>query len=144
MSEVIGAKEPIVAQLLGQFPRSLRLSFWKPHLYKTIVPLAYCNTTAMMNDDDVAKLANLARLKLNPAESAEFTRSLGTILDYVKLLDRIDTSEVQPMSHVHGVTNVFREDKMAAPLPTELALKNAPDVSGCFIRVPIIIEQEVE
>jgi aspartyl-tRNA(Asn)/glutamyl-tRNA(Gln) amidotransferase subunit C len=48
------------------------------------------------------------------------------------------------MSHVHGSKNIFREDVVEPSMPTEEGLSNAPDRSGRFFRVPIIIEQNGE
>jgi len=44
------------------------------------------------------------------------------------------------MSHAIGITNAFREDKVAASIGTETTLANAPDARGEFFRVPKVIE----
>ena len=95
-----------------------------------------------MNEDDVKKLAHLARLQIEPAELAAAGEKIGSILTYVKQLDKINVEGVAPMAHVHGAINVFREDVALPSMEVEQALLNAPDKSGRFIRVPIIIEQE--
>ena len=95
-----------------------------------------------MNEEDVRKLAHLARLEINEAEVAATAEKLGSILSYVKQLDSVNVDGIEPMAHVHGVTNVFRDDKALPSMDVETALQNAPDKSGRFIRVPIIIEQE--
>ena len=96
----------------------------------------------MDEKNEVSKLAHLARLKLDAQEEAPFGASVSSIIDYVKQLDKIDTTDIEPMSHVQGSLNVFRSDTLKASLPIEEALLNAPDTSGRFIRVPIIVEQE--
>lgn len=95
-----------------------------------------------MNEEDVKKLAHLARLEISPAEAVAAAEKLGSILNYVKQLDKVNVEGVEPMSHVQGVRNVFRADEVKPSLEIEQALMNAPDRSGRFIRVPIIIEQE--
>ena len=95
-----------------------------------------------MNEDDVKKLAHLARLTIEPAEVMATAEKLGAILNYVKQLDSVDVEGVEPMAYVHNVENVFRADQAQDSMPIEQALLNAPDKSGRFIRVPIIIEQE--
>lgn len=95
-----------------------------------------------MNEDDVSKLAHLARLHLDPSEVSAVAEKLGSILTYVKKLDAVNVDGVEAMSHVHGVENVFRQDVAEPSMSIEDALLNAPGKSGRFIKVPIIIEQE--
>jgi len=95
-----------------------------------------------MNEEEVRKLAHLARLEIDPSEIAATAEKLGSILNYVKQLDKVNVEGVEPMSHVQGVSNVFREDQVKPSMTIEQSLLNAPDRSGRFIRVPIIIEQE--
>lgn len=113
----------------------------------------------MISEDDVEKLATLARLEIEPSFKPVITKHLNSILDYVQRLDQVDTSSVTPMSHVNGATNVLREDVIGTPgttppatalgetaittqemLPAESLLQNVPDHSGRFIRVPLIVE----
>ena len=60
----------------------------------------------------------------------------------MEVLNKVDIDGIEPLSHVHGITNVFREDKTEELLTSEKALSNVPDKSGTFIKVPIIIDQE--
>ena len=94
----------------------------------------------MLNDDDVRKIAKLAHLTLTEDEVKQYGQQLSSILDYVRALEKIDVSTVEAMSHVHGVTNVMREDAVEPPLDTMQAMQNAPDHSGRFFRVPLIVE----
>jgi aspartyl-tRNA(Asn)/glutamyl-tRNA(Gln) amidotransferase subunit C len=98
----------------------------------------------MIGSDEVKKIAELARLELTAAESAALENKLNSTLEYFEQLQQIDVSELEPMSHAHGATNVFRADEVVvSESPAEL-LKNTPDRSGSFIRVPLIIEQNFE
>ena len=84
-------------------------------------------------------MARLGRLKLTEAEQKQYTAQLNSILEHVRILDKLDTSDVEPMAHVLPLNNVFREDKAGACLDRELALQNAPDqVEGLF-KVPRIV-----
>ena len=74
----------------------------------------------------------------------QLTKDINSILEYVKQLEKIDVSEVEAMSHVHGVTNVFREDTVHTSMKREDGLSNAPDTDGSSFRVPLIIEQKLE
>jgi len=98
----------------------------------------------MIGEDEVRKLAKLSHLKVEESDVKTHTVEVNSILEYVNQLQKVDVSQVEPMSHVHGSTNIYREDVVADSLPNEEALKNAPDVSGRFFKVPIIIEQSGE
>ena len=95
----------------------------------------------MFSEDDVKKIARLSYLSLTADELKSLPAELSSILEYVKQLQNVDVSSVEPMSHVHGSKNVFRDDKVETSMPTEDGLSNAPDRSGRFFRVPIIIDQ---
>lgn len=95
----------------------------------------------MINDEDVAKIAKLARLTVTPEQSKRYAAELSKILDYVQQLNRYQVDDVEPLSHVHGSVNVFRDDKVQPGLPFEGEVaSNAPDRSGRFFRVPLVIE----
>jgi len=89
---------------------------------------------------DVEKVARLARLKLTDGELDMFTTQLGKVLEYVDVLNEVDTSDVEPMAHVADITNVFREDKAGTSLPREKALANAPKTDGKYFLVPQILD----
>lgn len=91
--------------------------------------------------EEVERIAKLALLKLSSQEKEKFTKQLNLILEYMQQLNRIDTSNVEPMSHPLGLTNVFREDEVQPSLPVDEALKNAPDKSGNYFRVPKVIQK---
>ncbi|MFM1846995.1 MAG: Glutamyl-tRNA(Gln) amidotransferase subunit [Pseudomonadota bacterium] len=93
----------------------------------------------MITKDQVRKVGSLAFLHIEEVRVDRLTENLNSILGYVQRLEKIDVMAAEPMSHVHGSTNVFRADEVTPSLPVEEALRNAPDTLGRFIRVPIII-----
>ena len=98
----------------------------------------------MISKEDILKLARLSRLVVNDAEATRLLQDLNSILGYVARLEQVDVSKVEPMSHVHGSTNVYREDVVEPSLPSQSVMDMAPDHSGRFIRVPIVIDQGTE
>jgi aspartyl-tRNA(Asn)/glutamyl-tRNA(Gln) amidotransferase subunit C len=88
---------------------------------------------------DVEYIAKLARLEFTEAEKEKFTGQLNSILAYVEQLNRLDTSQVEPLSHVIELANVFRDDVVEPGLSTEEALMNAPAKTEKFFRVPKVI-----
>ena len=93
-----------------------------------------------LTEKDVDYVARLARLEVTAEERALYTGQLGKILGHADDLKAVDTSHVEPTSHVLPLKNVLRQDVPAESMPREEILANAPDKSkGCF-RVPKIIE----
>ena len=88
---------------------------------------------------DVEHVAKLARLQFTEEEKVMFTRQLNQILEYMEKLNELDTSNVEPLSHVIELSNVFRDDKVQPSLPIEEALKNAPARADRFFKVPKVI-----
>ncbi|HMR01645.1 MAG TPA: Asp-tRNA(Asn)/Glu-tRNA(Gln) amidotransferase subunit GatC [Candidatus Gracilibacteria bacterium] len=64
----------------------------------------------MLSNEEVQHIAKLARLGLKEEETKKFAKQLNDILDYVKLLEEVDTKDVPLTSQVTGLENVSRED----------------------------------
>lgn len=95
--------------------------------------------TARLTRDDVAKVALLGRLKLSADELDQLTSQLGRVLEYVEILNEVDTEGTEPMAHAVELSNVFRDDIEAASLSRDDALANAPKTDGrCFLVPPIL------
>lgn len=89
--------------------------------------------------DEVMYVADLARLDLDEASIDKLAGQVGNILEYIDLLNRVDTKEVRPTSHAIFLTNAFREDEVKGHLDRDLALSNAPQKEdGSFI-VPKVV-----
>jgi aspartyl-tRNA(Asn)/glutamyl-tRNA(Gln) amidotransferase subunit C len=89
--------------------------------------------------EDVDHIAKLARLEFTKEEKEKFTHQLNEILAYVEQLNKLDTSNVEPLSHVIDLSNVFRRDEVKPGLTTEEALMNAPAKTEKFFKVPKVI-----
>ena len=85
-------------------------------------------------------LSNLARLSLPGGEKEEIARELERILDYMAVLDGLDTSGAEPMSHIVPLKNVLREDETAPSMDRGELLKNAPATDGGTFLVPKAVE----
>lgn len=54
----------------------------------------------------------LARIKLTPEEAEKFESQLGSVLEYMEILNEVDTEGVEPTSQVTGLQDVMREDEV--------------------------------
>ena len=94
---------------------------------------------AKISTEDVQHVARLARLDISDEETERFAQQLNAILTYMDKLNELDTSNVEPMSHVIDVSNAFREDIVRESIPQEVSLANAPERENGFFKVPRII-----
>ncbi len=93
-----------------------------------------------LNRKDVEHVALLSRLELSDQELDKYTEQLDAILEYIDVLNQVDTSGVEPMAHVLDLRNVMRPDVVLPSLPREAALQNAPEPENGFFKVPKIVE----
>ncbi len=94
-----------------------------------------------ITQQDVDKVAQLARLSITTAERELFAKQLSQILAHVDKLNQYDTVGVEPMTTVTGHVNVFRDDVVRPSLSVEQALANAPEREADGFGVPKIIEE---
>ncbi|MDF0652573.1 MAG: Asp-tRNA(Asn)/Glu-tRNA(Gln) amidotransferase GatCAB subunit C [Nitrospira sp. LK265] len=94
-----------------------------------------------ITQQDVEKVAQLARLAVSAAEKETFAKQLTQILAHVDTLNQYDTAGIEPIATVMGQVNVFREDLVRPSLPSEMALANAPEREAEGFVVPKIIEE---
>lgn len=95
----------------------------------------------MITREDVEHVAELARLALTSVEKEQFVIQLNDILTYFEKLNGLDTGDVEPTSHVIPMSNVLRDDEERPSLDRTLVLRNAPEESHFFFKVPRIIEE---
>lgn len=93
-----------------------------------------------LTDKDVNHVARLARLALTDEERVKYRAQLERILESMKSLDKHDTKNTPPTSHVIPVSNVWREDEMVVWEDREAILSNAPDREDVFFKVKKVIE----
>lgn len=89
---------------------------------------------------DVKHVAKLANLELKDSEVEKFEGQLSSILDYIKKLQEVDTSNVEETSHVTGLENVLREDETKPSLPQEEVLSNAKDKQNGMFKMKAILD----
>lgn len=89
---------------------------------------------------DVRDVARLARIELTDEETATFQAQLGSVLEYVEQLGKLDVSDVEPTAHANPVFNVFREDSPQPGLERAAVLANAPHAANNLVVVTKVIE----
>ena len=85
-------------------------------------------------------ISQLSRLSLLEDEKQAMTAHLERIVDYMDTLNRLDTADIEPMSHIFPVKNVLREDDVVPSFDRAELLKNAPATDGEAFLVPRAVE----
>lgn len=93
----------------------------------------------IISDETIEYVGILAKLELSDEEKEQAKKDMGSMLDYIDKLNELDTTGVEPMSHVFAVQNVFREDVVTNGDDSENMLKNAPEVKNQGYVVPMTI-----
>ena len=93
-----------------------------------------------ITDETMEYVEILAKLELTEEERAQAKADMSRMLDYIDQLNELDTSGVEPMTHICPVNNVFREDEENAEWSREEILENAPKQKDGFFQVPKTVE----
>ena len=93
----------------------------------------------VISDETIEYVGILAKLELSPKEKEAAKKDMGRMLDYIDKLNELDTSGVEPMSHVFPVQNVFREDVVTGGDESEKMLQNAPARKDGMFAVPNVM-----
>ena len=88
----------------------------------------------IISDETIEYVGILAKLELSDEEKEQAKKDMANMLDYIDTLNELDTSGVEPMSHVFPENNVFREDVVTNGDDREEILANAPEAKeGAFV-----------
>ena len=89
---------------------------------------------------EVKHVAKLARLKITDPEADAYQKELNAVLEHFEALQELDTENVEPMSHVLEMKNVWREDEPRKSSKAESLMANAPEEESGYFKVPKILE----
>lgn len=92
--------------------------------------------------DEVYRVARLARLSPDEEEARALAHDLSAILEYVGMLNEVDTSEVEPTAHTVSQVTALREDVVLPSLDRDTALSQAPRAVEGGFSVPKVLEVE--
>lgn len=98
--------------------------------------------SSRLTRDDVAKVADLARLDLTETELDRYTEQLGAVLDHAEDVASLDLDGVPPTAHPLPLANVLRADTVVDGVDREEVLSQAPSVEDRRFRVPAILGEE--
>jgi aspartyl-tRNA(Asn)/glutamyl-tRNA(Gln) amidotransferase subunit C len=95
----------------------------------------------MIDKEHVRYIAALSHLSLSDAETEAFAGQLDSVLEYVEQLNKVDTSNVEPMAFLASARDPMRADVETPSLSLEKLLQNGPKVTNGYFAVPKVIAQ---
>ncbi len=95
----------------------------------------------LLTPEEVRHVAMLARLGLTDEEVESLRIQLSDVLEHIAMLDKLDTSHIEPTAQVMAQRNVSRPDDVTPSLLPADVLLNAPRSEEGFIRVPAVLEE---
>ena len=90
----------------------------------------------IVNNELLDYVAVLSKLEIKPEEREELSKSMSEIIGYMEIMNELDTEDIEPMSHVLPLENVFREDEIEPSYNRDELLANAPSSKDGAFRVP--------
>lgn len=90
----------------------------------------------IITDKTMDEIEILAKLHLTEEEKEKSRQEMQKMLDYVDMLNQLDTEHVEPLTHIFPIRNVFREDVVLESTPKEELLANAPQEKDGQFLVP--------
>ncbi len=93
-----------------------------------------------ISQQEIEKIAHLARLELQADKVEDLKESINRVLEWMDALNAVDTSNVEPLVHISEALNHFREDEAKVTLDRSDALDLGPDANDKFFKVPQVIE----
>ena len=93
-----------------------------------------------VTEDDVRKVARLARIQVPEEELPLLAAELGAILGWIEQLNEVDISSVPPMASAAGIPLALRDDEPADGTAREDVLVNAPEARHCCFAIPRVVE----
>ena len=94
----------------------------------------------VISDETIEYVGILAKLELSESEKEDAKKDMASMLDYIDKLGELDTTGVEPMSHVFPVNNVMREDVVTNGDGSKATLDNAPEANEYGFIVPKTVE----
>ena len=94
----------------------------------------------VIDDATIEYVGILAKLELSDEEKEQAKKDMASMLDYIDKPGELDTTGIEPMSHVFPIENVMREDVVTNGDGSEATLANAPERHDTSFVVPKTVD----
>lgn len=98
-------------------------------------------SASKLSISDLEHIAKLARIELSSEEKETFLPQLESVIEYLDILNEVDTDNVKPTYQVNDLSNVLRTDEVKESLPVELAVSTAAKIKDNYFEVTATIKK---
>ena len=92
--------------------------------------------------DEVKHIAKLSKLNISDDQLDYYAEEMDKILEYFKIISKVDTSNIEPLTHITENENITREDVTDKSIENKEVIKNCPDSFGQYIKVPKVLDKD--
>jgi aspartyl-tRNA(Asn)/glutamyl-tRNA(Gln) amidotransferase subunit C len=107
-----------------------------------IIERSFMSSSQTIDTNTVKHVAYLVRLGISEQEAQAFSQQFTSIIEYFKMLNEVDTSDVPSATEITNTRNVMREDQVTPSMSREEFLNNAPRREGGLVKVPNVLGEE--
>ena len=135
-------KANIINKIEGNQKRGFVVLFFfaKDYIMNTLVKICKKGSKLMVvSKDEILHIAKLADLNIKEDEIDEYAKNLQDILNFVDILNNVDTENVEESIGIANNTNVFRKDEIKVFEDREALLQNAPEQEDNMFKIPKVI-----
>ena len=93
-----------------------------------------------LTPEEINKVATLARLRLTPEEAVRHAETISAVLDYMTILNEVDTSQVEPTFQVTGLKEIMRADVTEVSPLSEKLIAKFEKIEDTWLVVPAVFE----
>lgn len=93
----------------------------------------------MISEEDVARVAFLARVSITPQDARELAGQLSSVLGHFEHVSKVNTDGVEPMVTPSEIEPIWRHDEVQGWESAEAAMANAPEAVGNLFKVPPVV-----
>tara|TARA_B100000035_G_scaffold38648_1_gene29135 strand:+ start:1117 stop:1404 length:288 start_codon:yes stop_codon:yes gene_type:complete len=92
------------------------------------------------NNEEIRKIAHLARININEIEANKVGEKLEGILGLIEQMTQVNTDGIEPMAHALDINQPLREDKVTADDIRKKSLNLSQETDQSLFIVPKVIE----
>lgn len=98
----------------------------------------------MITKAEIQKIATLAKIKLTQKEEERHAKTISTVFDYMKILNEVDTENIEPTFEVNELQNIWREDEIKKSSHTVELVEQFPKKYAGMMLVPQVFENSTK
>ena len=92
--------------------------------------------------EEVKRISKLSKLNIPDDQLGYYASEMDKILEYFKIISKVDTSNVEPLTHITDQDNIMRKDEIGECIENKKFIDNCPESFGQYIKVPKVLDKD--